>query len=172
MNVLGTGEQLGMTGFEARPEAHPKFQPPVNLDDMTCPTCGQVPEIKQAPKVATLTVTQVRVAYLRALEAVPAHTRNSGTSLEAAKYIAQYARSKRSAVLLYLLGKGDKGASDDEGARDLSMYRYTYAPRRVELEFVGLVEPTGEAVATGRGRGHTTAMRHRVIEGAQLAVHP
>ncbi len=168
MTVLGTGEQMGMKGFEPEPDAHPRFRPPVATDgDRHCPTCGHLPETVQAPKVATLTVTQVQAAYLRALDAIPPHTRGSATSLEAARWIATHARSMRSAVLCYLLGKGDTGASDDEGARELSMYRYTYAPRRVELESVGLVEQTGEAVSTGRGKGHTKAMRYRVIAGLQ-----
>ena len=110
------------------------------------------------------------MAYLHALEMVPPSSRGNMNSIEAAKYISAHARSKRSAVLCYLLGKGDQGASDDEGSRELTMYRYTYAPRRCELERAGLVEPTGESVSTGRGRGQTTSMRYRVIEGLQLEV--
>lgn len=87
------------------------------------------------------------------------------TEREAAKLAFPRTGSDRLRVLVLLLDRGDRGATDEEIAEELGLRLYTAAPRRNELKRDGWVEASGDKrptttgtpatvwVVTARGRG-------------------
>lgn len=129
--------------------------------DPPCPHCGKRAS-QPVRQRKVLTRADVVSKWKQVARAMPPFAKGSSTSLDAARYIVEHGEGLRIAVLTYLAGCGEKGATDDEGAEATGIYRYTYAPRRTELLNVGLVEPTGDSAPTGRGDGSVEAARWRV----------
>lgn len=81
--------------------------------------------------------------------------KHSETSQAAAISIAPDANNLRAAVLRYIAGRGDDGATDEEVQDALEMNPSTQRPRRVELVRMGVVEDSGRRRKTKGGRQAT-----------------
>ncbi len=77
---------------------------------------------------------------------------HSLTSMAASVAIEPRAATLRRAVLDWLRGRGDEGATDEEIQDALSMNPSTQRPRRIELMRGGLVVDTGRTRTTKSNR--------------------
>ena len=106
-----------------------------------CSKCGDRHRVLKATK--KLTKLQVKAALDRVLAKFPPYAIGNTASLLAAIGQMPKAPHLRIRVLLYLTSIYPESAHDTEASDAMSMYRYTYAPRRVELRDVGLVVDVG-----------------------------
>ena len=77
------------------------------------------------------------------VQRAPLAQKHSRTSVEAANLMSgTRAGSLRATIWRWLLERGERGATDEEGQDALGMEGNTYRPRRVELQEAGLVVAT------------------------------
>jgi hypothetical protein len=86
---------------------------------------------------------------------LPKAQEHSETSKDAARNIESKAATLRKLVHLFLLGKGEVGATDEEMQHALDMQGSTQRPRRIELCERGLVIDSGRTQETRSGRRAT-----------------
>lgn len=74
------------------------------------------------------------------------------TTHEAGRAIKPTAKTLRARVFMFILAKGETGATLEEMEQALKMPGNTVRPRRVELEDRGLVQDSGRKRLTASGR--------------------
>lgn len=82
----------------------------------------------------------------------PPAQRHSPTSVAAAERIEPDAATLRAAVLAFIRGRGDHGATDEEVQDGLVMNPSTERPRRRELQQAGMVRDSGRTRLTRSNR--------------------
>jgi hypothetical protein len=88
----------------------------------------------------------------------------SPTSAEAARLIDPLSNHLRAAVFDFIVGRGARGATDDEMQRGIPMKHQTQGPRRLELKRHGLIVDSGLRRPTGSGRPAVVWVAARLVE--------
>ena len=78
----------------------------------------------------------------------PKAQRHSRTSVEAARLMRGRAGTMRAAIYRWLLDRGERGATDEEGQESMGLGPNSYRPRRIELTEAGLAADTGQTRLT------------------------